>query len=128
MHGLTEYTGQAANLSSDLEKEKLKWVEFGYIPYFELTYSGSEDLMYTDYAELFSSEYKSWIDEASEIYKEFNENLKDVWTALITSHEEVKTDVFKVTYDNGKVVYVNYNNEDVVVDGVTVNAMDYVVK
>lgn len=128
VHGLTEYTGQAANLSSDLEKEKLKWVEFGYIPYFELTYSGSEDLMYTNYAELFSSEYTSWIDEASEIYQEFNENLKDVWNALITSHEEVKTDVFKVTYDNGKVVYVNYNDEDVVVDGVTVNAMDYVVK
>ena len=128
VHGLAEYTGKAANLSSDLTKEKLKWVEFGYVPYFELTYSGSEALMYTEYSQLFSSEYESWIDEAAEIYDEFNTNLKDVWTALIESHEEVQSEVYKVTYDNGKVVYVNYNNEDVVVDGVTVNAMDYVVK
>ena len=128
VHGLTEYTGKAANLCSDLDKEKLKWVEFGYIPYFELTYSGSEDLMYTDYSLLFSSEYQNWIGDAEAIYKEMNENLKDVWNAFIVSHEEVKNDVFKVTYDNGKVVYVNYTDKNVVVDRVTVEALNYVVK
>lgn len=128
VHGIAEYTGMAANLCSDLTKEKLKWIEFGYLPYFELTYSGSEDLMYTDYSLLFSSEYQNWIADAEAIYKEMNENLLDVWNAFIVSHEEVQTDVFKVTYDNGKAVYVNYTEEDVVVDGVTVNALNYVVK
>lgn len=128
VHGLAEYTGKAANICSDLTKEKLKWIEFGYIPYFELTYSGSEDLMYTDYSLLFSSEYQNWIGDAESIYKEMNENLIDVWNSFIVSHEEVKTDVFKVTYDNGKVVYVNYTNKDVVVDRTTIEALNYVVK
>lgn len=128
VHGLTDYTGKAANLCSDLTKEKLKWIEFGYIPYFELTYSGSEDLMYTDYSLLFSSEYQNWIGDAESIYKEMNANLKDVWNSFIVSHEEVKTDVFKVTYDNGKIVYVNYTDKDVVVDRTTIEALNYVVK
>lgn len=127
-HGLVDYTGKAANLCSDLEKEKLRWVELGYTPYFELTYEGSEDLMYTDYSLLFSSEYQSWIDDAKEIYDEMNENLSDVWNSFIVNHEEVQDEVYKVTYENGKSVYVNYTDESVTVDGVVIDALDYVVK
>ncbi len=126
--GLVEITGEAGNLSSDIEKEKLKWVEYGMAPYFELTYSGSEDLMYTDYSTLFSSTYTDWMDQAIEIYADFNENLSDVWNAAIEEHEEVKDGVFKVTYDNGTVVYVNYNSQMVSVDGVKIQAKDYTVK
>ncbi len=128
VHGLVSYTGKAGNLSSDIEKEKLKWVEYGYTPYFELTYGGSEDLMYTDYSTLFSSAYEDWMDEATEIYKEFNENFKDIWTAQIEDHEELRENVYKVTYDNGTKVYVNYNQDKVTVEGVTIDAKDYVVK
>ncbi len=128
VHGLVSYTGKAGNLSSDMEKEKLKWAEYGYNPYFELTYSGSEDLMYTDYSTLFSSTYSDWIDDASEIYAEFNKDFKDIWAAQIDDHEEIQDDVFKVTYDNGKIVYVNYNDEKVTVDGVSIEAKDYTVK
>lgn len=129
LHGLVEFTGEAGNLSSDLTKEKLKWIEYGYTPYFELTYDGSEELMHTDYNNLFSSTFATWKDEAVKIYKEYNENLKDVWHAYIVNHEEIATDVFKVTYDNGKVVYVNYNdNEYVVDDSTTVDAKSYLVK
>ena len=128
VHGLTEYTGKAANISSDLTYEKLKWIELGYNPYFELTYSGSEDLMYTDYALLFSSEYQNWLDDCEAIYTEMNENLAEVSNSYIVNHEEIQPNVFKVTYENGKAVYVNYNEELAIVNGIHIAARDYVVK
>ncbi len=112
LHGLVEFTGEPGNLSSDITEEKLKWAEYGYMPYFELTYSSSDKLMYTDYNELFSSEFKTWMDEVVSVYETFNEQLCDVWNAYIVGHEEVATDVYKVTYDNGKSVYVNYTDKE----------------
>lgn len=130
VHGLVEYTGKAANISSDLNTEKLKWIELGYTPYFELTYSGSEDLMYTKYSSLFSSEYASWIDDCASIYKEMNEELSEISDALIMSHEEIEPELYKVVYDNGKVVYINYSDSLKIIEGtgIHVAAGDYVVK
>ena len=127
IHGLTDFTGKAGNLSSDLQKDKLKWVEYGYLPYFELTHSGSEDLMYTDYNTLYSSTYSAWLEEAASIYKEFNENLTEVRNAYMVHHEEVAKNVYKITYSNGYSVYVNYNKENVTVDGETIEAEAYIV-
>lgn len=127
LHGLVEFTGEPGNLSSNLTEEKLKWVEYGYMPYFELTYTGSEQLKYTDYNQLFSSEFDTWQDEVVEIYKDFNANLKDVWNSYIVSHEEVATDVFKVTYENGKTIYVNYTEKEYKTDGGVVEAESYLV-
>lgn len=112
LHGIVEFTGEPGNLSSDFNEEKLKWVEYGYMPYFELTYNSSDMLIYTNYNKLFSSEYKTWEDKVKEIYTEFNEQLGDVWNAYIIGHEEVATNVYKVTYDNKKAVYVNYTDKD----------------
>lgn len=128
VHGLVNYTGSAGNLSSDLNGEKLKWVEYGYVPYFELTYNGSEELMHTEYSQLFSSTFSAWLDEATAIYKDYNKNLKDVWNAYIVDHEEVSDGVYKVTYDNNKVVYVNYNDKEAKVDENVVEANSYLVK
>lgn len=127
VHGLADFTGKAGNLSSDLQKDKLKWVEYGYLPYFELTHSGSEELMYTDYNTLYSSTYSAWLEEAAGIYKEFNENLTEVRNAYMVGHEEVAANVYKVTYSNGYTVYVNYNKENVTVDDKTIEAEAYMV-
>lgn len=129
LHGLVEFTGKAGNLSSNLTEEELKWIEYGYTPYFELSYDGSEKLMHTEYNNLFSSTFSTWKDEVVRIYKEYNDNLKDIWHAFITDHEEIAPDVYKVTYDNGTVVYVNYNDTEFVVDGnTTVDANSYLMK
>ena len=127
-HGLVNYTGKALNLSSDTEEEKLKWVEYGYVPYFELTYEGSEELMHTDYSELFSSTFSSWVDEAADIYKDFNQNLKGVWNQCIVNHEELQEGVYRVTYEDGTQVYVNYNDTEYEADGITVDKNSYLVK
>ena len=128
MHGLRDYTAVPGNLSSDLDREKLRWVEMGYMPYFELTWGSTEELMYTDYQSLFTAQYTAWIDEVAEIARAFSEgDLKAVRTALIIKHECLAADLYKVTYDNGCVVYVNYSNEAMEADGLTIPAKDYLV-
>ena len=128
MHGLRSYTGTPGNLSSDLERETLRWVEMGYMPYFELTWGSTEELMYTDYQSLFTAQYTAWIDEVAAIAKAYTEgDLKDVRTALITEHAAVGAEVYRVQYDNGATVYVNYGSADAQADGLTIPAMDYLV-
>ncbi len=128
LHGLVEFTGEPANLSSDLTKEKLKWAEYGYMPYFELTNDSSDKLMYTDYNKLFSSEFKTWMDEVVSVYDTFNDQLVDVWDAYIVGHDEVADDVYKVTYDNGKAVFVNYTDKEYKTEaGDIVDAQSFIV-
>ena len=128
MHGLREYTGAPGNLSSDLDREFLRWVEMGYMPYFELTWGSTEDLMYTDYQSLFTAQYTTWIDEVASIYAAFAEgDLKAVRTALMTEHVKLGSDLVRVTYDNGMIVYVNYAEKEAQADGLTIPAKDYLV-
>lgn len=128
MHGIVDYTATPGNLSSDLERETLRWIEMGYVPYFELTYSGTEELMYTDHQQLFSAQYTEWLDRLEQVWDIFSsEGIWSVRDRLMTGHEEVQEDVYRVTYEGGVTIYVNYTDEDVKVDGVKVNAAGYAV-
>lgn len=124
-HGYVSYTGEAMNLSSDARKLRLKWIEYGYTPYFELTYESAEKLVNTNYNELFTSRYWDWKDELVATCQE----LKAVWDAVgdakMVSHEKLAEDVFCTGYDNGVKVYVNYNEEAVSVAGRKLDAMSW---
>ncbi len=126
-HGYVEYTGDALNLSSDVDKQLLQWIEYGYLPYFELTYESPDNLIETDYSELFSSQYSAWKDTVVESYEELSSVLSSVRTAAIVSHEEVADDVFCTGYENGIRIYVNYNDNAVTADGVEIEGMSYLV-
>lgn len=128
VHGAVRYTGEALNLSSDARKQRLKWIEYGYTPYFELTYESAEKLINTSYNELFTSSYADWKEEITATCVE----MKSVWDAVrgakMVSHEQLSEDVFCTGYDNGVKVYVNYNEQAVSVDGVKIAAMGWEVK
>ncbi|MBR1685641.1 MAG: hypothetical protein IJ708_10945 [Clostridia bacterium] len=126
LHGLVDYAGEPGNLSSDLEREVLRWVEMGYTPYFELTYDNTEELMYTDYQSLFSAQYSAWQDRVAWAAKQFTEGpLAALHDQMMTEHLRVSDTLIKVTYENGTVVYVNYASEPASIDGVTVDAMGW---
>ncbi|MGN0853122.1 MAG: DUF5696 domain-containing protein [Kiritimatiellia bacterium] len=48
--------------------------------------------------------------------------------AFMDRHEQVAEGVFRVTYSNGSRLYANYNAAPAAIDGLTVPALDYVVK
>jgi len=127
VHGMVPYSSEPGNLFHDFEAQKLKWVEYGCMPYFELTYENSNLLKYTDYNGLFTSQYSDWVDAATEIYREFNERLGDTWPAVMIEHENIAPDVYRVLYENGIRVYVNYSSSAVTADGYELKPQDYLV-
>ena len=62
---------------------------------------------------------------------QYNEELEklnaDIGEGYIINREfkDDKHKVVKVTYDNGKAVYVNYSEESVTVDGFTLEGLSY---
>lgn len=126
LHGLVEYAGRPGNLSSDLEREVLRWVEMGYTPFFELTYDNTEELMYTNYQSLFSAEYTAWQERVAWAAKQFTEGpLAELHNQLIVEHRKLSDTLFKVTYENGTAVYVNYAAEPAQADGVEIAAQSW---
>lgn len=127
VHGYVDYTGKAMNLSSDSEKQLLKWIEYGYIPYFEITFESADKLIRTDYSELFTSEYALWRDRIIEDYHVLRETLGGVRAAEIISHTRLSENVYRTVYANGVTIYVNYGSTPVTVEGVEIGAGDYTV-
>ena len=98
----------------------------GYTPYFELTYESTEELMYTEYKSLFSAQYTAWLEKLAQIAREFQEGpLAQIQGALMIRHDKVGPQAFRVLYDNGCAVYVNYASEAVTVDGHEIPGMGY---
>lgn len=127
VHGSIPYTYQPVNLFYDNDYQKLKMIEYGYMPHFELTYENPYLLKDTVYNSLFTSKFSNWVDNVTLMYSEFNEKLGDTWSEYITAHEMLMKGVYKVSYSNGSIVYVNYNNDKVAADDYVINAMDYLV-
>lgn len=127
VHGYIPYSSIPGNLSHDLKWMELKWAEYGYMPYFMLSYNNALDLKYTDANWLYSCVRDEWEDDVVAISTNMQSKLGCVWNSTMKEHTQLATDVFKVTYENGKTVYVNYTANEVTFDGVTVPATDYVV-
>jgi hypothetical protein len=69
-----------------------------------------------------------WKDKAYQIYSRYNKELGHTFNQYITDHSQLADGVFVTTYEDGTKVYVNYNNNDYVQDGLTVPAKDYKVE
>lgn len=127
LHGSVSYTTKTGNSSYDLNLQKLKWIEYGAIPYFEITKENPSVLRDTDYTELFSSENSEWEEEIKEIYKEFEAELSGVTDGFIVGHKTIDKGIVSVRYDNNYSVIINYTDKEYTVAGYTVSPMDYAV-
>lgn len=125
VHGMADYTMKAGNLSGDLETAMLKWIEYGCVPYFELTYEGSEDLMHTSYNQLFTSRYDGWKEDVIRLYKEMKEAVGGLRSLTMEEHADLSDGLYRVTYSDGTRVYVNYSYDERKADGITVSARGY---
>ncbi|MBQ8684142.1 MAG: hypothetical protein IJ518_06485 [Clostridia bacterium] len=128
VHGSVAYSTEPANLFYDYDAQVLKLIEYGYMPYFKLTYERSEGLKSTTSNTLFSSYYAAYLDKAEALYTVLSGDLGQVWDAYMTAHEALGETLFCTTYSNGVRVYVNYSSEAVEVDGITIPALGYVVQ
>lgn len=121
-------TAGAANLSYDLQYQKLKWIEYGATPYFYLTYESGLNLRKTNYATVFSSTYSEWEDEIVNIYNEFSENFGDLYSQSMVKHEYLSDKLVRVEYESGVAVYINYSDKNVTYKGIKIPSKSYTVE
>lgn len=127
VHGYKSYSGTAANLSHDYRYQKLQFIETGSLPHFIITENSPNLLQGTDYDGIYSSEYADWKEILLATYTDMEERLGDCWSETIDRHERLSDSLVRVTYGNGTAVLLNYGDDVVVLDGVTVPAMDFTV-
>ncbi len=127
LHSYIPYSGQPGNLSSDFAAEKLRWVEYGCVPHFEITWERSGRLKGTDYDFLFTSRYEDWADNLTATAKEFAARLGTVWNQEMREHTRLAAELVRVTYADGTRIYINYADEAAQADGFALPAADYVV-
>ncbi|WP_409347172.1 DUF5696 domain-containing protein [Paenibacillus sp. MBLB4367] len=129
LHGYADYAGVPANLDTnqDTREQLLKTLETGASVYYEWFYEQPSAVKETKFNGLYSSYYEDWMDEALQVYMETNKVLKDVQGQTIEGHEKLADNVFRTTYEKGKTITVNYNDQAVTVNGVRIEAQGYVV-
>lgn len=128
MHGITSYSAPALNQTSDYQKSFLKALETGSSLQFTWIAQNMSKIQGTAYNSLYNADYSEWISDAIQSYKEVNGILKQVATAKIVAHDILQNGIVRTTYENGTRIYVNYTDNAVTVDGVTIDAMNYQVE
>ena len=116
------------NYVSDYNLAVLRMIEYNLYPSFFITKEEAYKLRYTNYEYLNSTEYSLWKDLMVKMYKETNNALKNVIGARMTSHCYLENGVCKCGYNNGVIIYINYNNKNIDVDGVSLAPYSYLVK
>ena len=59
------------------------------------------------------------------VTSELRSSLKNVWGSRMLHHSEPQDGVVKTEYSNGCIVYINYNDSSVAIDGQILEAKNY---
>ncbi|SDZ48197.1 hypothetical protein SAMN05421736_11433 [Evansella caseinilytica] len=124
LKGIVPMYSEYVNFQANQVEFFLQLVEQGLNPSFLITYEDPSELLYTNSSHIYSSKYELYQETIADYYtalKEIHEQTKDV---LIVNYER-SGGVTKVTYENGTIVYVNYQENDAVIDGRTIGALSY---
>lgn len=129
LRGSVEYYAAYSNQGFYSNASVLKMIEYGAYPSFIVMGADNFSLNDTPLENYFSLNFSDWEDKIYDVYGKVNEALSKVRGAAITEHIVEIEGVYRVTYDNGVQIYVNYNDEDYVTEeSVTIPAGGYIVE
>lgn len=124
LKGIVPMYSEYVNFESNKDAFFLSLVEQGLSPSFLLTHESPEELQDTNSSEIYTSQFIRYEEDITDYYRELAEVNSYVKGAKIISHSR-ENDVAKVGYDNGVVVYVNYNVEAVELDNMVIDGLSY---
>ncbi|MEH7275058.1 DUF5696 domain-containing protein [Neobacillus vireti] len=128
LHGLVGYSFDYGNMSGNVKESFLKGIEYGAYPSFLVTYEQSDKLLESrSMRRFYSTNFKDWEKEIVEQYQQYNDALSDVQDQFITDHRMIADGVFETIYENGKRIFVNYNQDPFTIEGIEIGAEDFIV-
>ncbi|MBQ4156315.1 MAG: hypothetical protein IJD90_05880, partial [Clostridia bacterium] len=125
LSGHVDYTYKPINLSNNNRKDLLLLIETGAGAYYKLTGSKYDKITNTSYDSLYSTYFNEIKDSVFDTYTYVSDALEGVYGLKIVKHEQIATDVYKTTYENGTSIFVNYDDKDYNAQGIKVAAQDY---
>lgn len=127
LRGIVPMYSDYVNFEANKEEFFLNLVEMGIYPSFYITKEDSSKLIYTNSSDIYSSQYEVYRDTIIDYHAQLKKVNEDIGDGYIVNREYMddKGKVVKVTYDNGKAVYVNYGENSVTVDGFTLEGLSY---
>jgi len=129
LSGCVDYTVPSINGVGTAQNNVLKAVETGSMLYFDWIYASDDEVAKMkgkEPAAQFSKNYENWVELAGKSYTHQKEKLENISSGAIISHSKIKENVYKTVWENGSVI-VNYSSENVVVDGITIEAEGFAV-
>jgi hypothetical protein len=103
----------------------LKLIEHGVSPSYTLTLDETFELEYTNFYEVYISEYDAMRRRMMSYNDFIKEGLLISQNNEMVDHRYVMENVVLSTFSNGKQILINYNNYQIEYDGIKVNALDY---
>ena len=115
LHSTVLYSGTPVNYGTAAQLELLKCVEYGAVPNYLWVFDRSSHYY-----------YENTFNDAVSFVIRASQELNDLTHCRIVSHKEAEPKVFCTGYDNGSLVYVNYNNYSVNIGDISVLPYDYI--
>ncbi len=125
LHGIIPMATKSITQSTVPQNQFLKSVELGCGISYNCIYNDASFLIETLYDNLFSSTFSNWKKQAVSYYSEYESLYNKISKMQITDYNILANDIVKTVYDDKIAVYVNYNDFDVSVDGITVAAKSF---
>jgi hypothetical protein len=125
LSGYKEMYSPYMNFSSNDEEGILRLIEFGVFPSFLLTGESTYKLKGTASNDIYVSDLKYLENRIDTFYQNINEALSQVIGSEMIDHTIIDKGVIKVTYRNGKVILLNYNNSDYLYKDVQIKAKGF---
>lgn len=128
IHGLIPYTTKAINASANASDTIMLALATATPVHYEMMYEDPNKFTDSDYDTLFYSNYKGWLEQSTEIYRLYKENLDEFTNLKITDYKNVSADIIETTFENGKTITVDTRNLTLTVDGKDVDLAQYGLK
>lgn len=127
IHGCISYSGKLLSMENVENRPEaiLEMIETGTAPHYVFTWESSNEMKDTGLNRYYATTFETWKEDAIDTYQQVNEALKYVSGSVIVNHEILENDVRKVTYENGVIIYINYDEDAHTVDGMTIPALSY---
>lgn len=145
LHGTVDYSGKPINYTldctngpvdsaeimfrsaegknqKDLQDMLLKYLEYGACPAYELTYENPNE----GEGGIGKFYYDDWAKQIVDYYKKAHSALSDLRDVRMIKHSCVQPGVFCSEYEGGRMIYVNYTEQDVDLGGITVAAGGFI--
>ncbi len=125
LQGYIRHYNQPLNLCADNQKALLFAIESGSMPSFALMQSSFDKLDGTSKKDWYSSEFSLVKDDCLEQTAQLKAALEGLGGAKVVQYSILENGVRRIQYDSGDVLYVNYTENALTADGVTLPAMSY---